>query len=71
MMKELLHMSAEEMAEVFTEWNKGVLDSYLIEITSKILRVRDKETGEPLLEKSSTKRAKRVPVNGRARKPLI
>lgn len=51
MMKELLHMSAEEMAEVFTEWNKGVLDSYLIEITSKILRVRDKETGEPLLEK--------------------
>ena len=36
---------------MFTEWNKGVLDSYLIEITSKILRVRDKATGEPLLEK--------------------
>lgn len=50
MMKELLHMSDAEMGEVFTEWNKGILDSYLIEITSKILKVTDRETGIPLVE---------------------
>lgn len=50
MMKEILHMSDDEMADVFAEWNKGLLDSYLIEITSKILKVKDKETGTPLVE---------------------
>ena len=37
MMKEGLGLSNEEMHEVFTEWNKGELDSYLIEITRDIL----------------------------------
>ncbi len=39
-MKELLGMSADEMHEVFKEWNKGDLDSYLIEITRDILGVQ-------------------------------
>jgi 6-phosphogluconate dehydrogenase len=34
-------MSNEEMADLFDEWNKGVLESYLIEITSKVLRKKD------------------------------
>jgi 6-phosphogluconate dehydrogenase len=38
------------MAEVFDEWNRGELESYLIEITAKILRVRDTETGRPLVD---------------------
>jgi 6-phosphogluconate dehydrogenase len=38
-------MSNEEMADLFDEWNKGELDSYLIEITTKILRKKDVETG--------------------------
>lgn len=50
MMKELLGMSADEMHEVFAEWNKGDLDSYLIEITRDILGYRD-ENGEALVEK--------------------
>ncbi len=50
MMKELLGMTADEMHEVFAEWNKGELDSYLIEITADIMAYRD-EDGEPLLEK--------------------
>jgi len=49
-MKELLGMSADEMHEVFKEWNKGELDSYLIEITRDILAFKD-EDGGPLVEK--------------------
>ncbi|WP_438863900.1 decarboxylating NADP(+)-dependent phosphogluconate dehydrogenase [Neptunicella sp.] len=48
-MKELLGLSADEMHEVFKEWNEGELDSYLIEITRDILAY--KEDGEPLVEK--------------------
>jgi len=50
LMKNLLGMSAEEMHEVFRDWNEGELDSYLIEITRDILAFRD-EDGEPMLEK--------------------
>jgi 6-phosphogluconate dehydrogenase len=49
-MKNLLGMSAEEMHEVFKEWNKGELDSYLIEITRDILAFKD-EDGQPLVDK--------------------
>lgn len=49
-MKDLLGMSADEMHEVFKEWNKGELDSYLIEITRDILAYKD-EDGAPLVDK--------------------
>ncbi|GET23771.1 decarboxylating NADP(+)-dependent phosphogluconate dehydrogenase [Prolixibacter sp. NT017] len=49
-MKDLLGMNYDEMHDVFAEWNKGDLDSYLIEITRDILGYRD-ENGEPLVEK--------------------
>lgn len=49
-MKDGLGMSYEEMHDVFDEWNKGELDSYLIEISRDILAYKD-EDGEPLLEK--------------------
>src|SRR5438874_748387 len=42
MMKDLLGMSADDMHQVFAEWNKGDLDSYLIEITRDILAFKDK-----------------------------
>lgn len=48
-MKELLGMSTDEMHDVFAEWNKGDLDSYLTEITRDILGY--KEDGEALVEK--------------------
>ncbi len=50
LMKNLLGMSTDEMHEVLNEWNKGELDSYLIEITRDILGFKD-EDGEPMLEK--------------------
>ena len=50
LMKEGLGMTADEMHQVFAEWNEGDLDSYLIEITRDILGYKD-EDGEPLVEK--------------------
>ncbi|MCF8262836.1 MAG: decarboxylating NADP(+)-dependent phosphogluconate dehydrogenase [Melioribacteraceae bacterium] len=50
MMKNLLHLSYDEMHEVFKDWNTGDLDSYLIEITRDILAFKD-EDGSPLVEK--------------------
>ncbi len=50
LMRTLLGMSADEMADVFDEWNKGDLESFLIEITAQILRVKDPETGKPLVD---------------------
>ena len=49
-MRDLLHMSADEMHDVFKEWNKGELDSYLIEITTDILAYKDAD-GKPLVDK--------------------
>ena len=43
-------MTAPEMAEAFTEWNQGELDSYLIEITSEILAKTDDQTGQPMVD---------------------
>jgi len=43
-------MDAPQLAETFTEWNKGELDSYLIEITSQIFRKIDPDTGKPLVD---------------------
>jgi 6-phosphogluconate dehydrogenase len=50
LMKILLGLNADDLQKVFAEWNKGVLDSYLIDITSQIFGFRDKD-GKPLLDK--------------------
>jgi len=50
LMREGLGLSADECHQVFSEWNKGVLDSYLIEITADILSFKDKD-GDPLVDK--------------------
>ena len=39
-----------EIAEIFAEWNRGELESYLIEITAEVLRQVDAETGKPLVD---------------------
>ncbi len=45
-----LQPSAQELADIFGEWNRGPLESFLIEITSQIFRVVDRETGNPLID---------------------
>lgn len=49
-MREGLGLGVDELADIFDEWNRGDLESYLIEITAKILRVKDEETGKPLID---------------------
>ncbi len=49
-LSQALHPTARELADIFGEWNRGPLESFLIEITSHIFRVVDKETGNPLVE---------------------
>ena len=43
-------LGAPEQAEIFQEWNRGDLDSYLIQITSEVLAKRDAATGRPLVD---------------------
>ena len=50
LMKDILGMTADEMHKVFDEWNRGELNSYLIEITANILAYKD-EDGLPLVDK--------------------
>ncbi|TQS00496.1 NADP-dependent phosphogluconate dehydrogenase [Paenibacillus ottowii] len=50
LLKSVLNVSAEELHEIFTEWNKGELDSYLIEITADIFSQYDAETGKPMVD---------------------
>ncbi len=49
-MKELIRMTPDEMHEVFKDWNKGELNSYLIEITADIMAFKDKD-GKPLIDR--------------------
>lgn len=49
-MRDGFGVSVEQLADIFDEWNEGDLESYLIEITAKILRVKDEETGKPLVD---------------------
>lgn len=49
-LKHIVGLSSDELHEVFSEWNKGELDSYLIEITADIFTKKDEETGKPLVD---------------------
>ncbi|GFN32038.1 NADP-dependent phosphogluconate dehydrogenase [Paenibacillus xylaniclasticus] len=50
LLQSVLGLDAKELHEIFTEWNKGELDSYLIEITADIFSKYDPETGKPMVD---------------------
>lgn len=50
LLKDVLNVSTTELNEIFSEWNKGELDSYLIEITTDIFSKTDPETGKPMVD---------------------
>ena len=50
LLKDVVGLTHDQMADVFEEWNRGELDSFLIEITRDILRYKDTD-GSPLVEK--------------------
>ena len=49
-LKHVLGLEAAELADIFAEWNRGELDSYLIDITAQIFRKSDPDTGKPLVD---------------------
>lgn len=49
-MRNYLDLDVEELADIYQKWNEGELDSFLIEITSEILRKYDKKTGKPMID---------------------
>ena len=49
-LKAAVNPTADEFAEIFGEWNKGQLNSFLIEITANIFKKKDPETGRPLVD---------------------
>src|ERR1700757_2917635 len=49
-LRDVLGLNADELHEVFDTWNKGDLDSFLIEITANIFRRKDPETGKALVD---------------------
>ena len=50
LMRNLLGMPAPEIGEVFAEWNRGMLNSFLIEITAEVLKQADPATGKPFVD---------------------
>ncbi|OBB86111.1 NADP-dependent phosphogluconate dehydrogenase [Mycolicibacterium peregrinum] len=50
LLRDGLGLEAAQIADVFTEWNKGDLDSYLVEITAEVLSQVDAKTGKPLVD---------------------
>ncbi len=50
LMKDLLNLSVDEMADIFANWNKRELNSYLIEIAGNVFRHKDQD-GSPLVDK--------------------
>lgn len=47
---DLLKLSPEALSNIFVTWNKGVLDSFLVEITGEILKQNDPITGKPFVD---------------------
>ncbi|WP_414839876.1 NADP-dependent phosphogluconate dehydrogenase [Carnobacterium sp. TMP28] len=50
LLRKVAGLSVDEVAEVFAEWNKGELDSFLIELTADALTKKDPETGKPMVD---------------------
>ncbi|MBA2873354.1 NADP-dependent phosphogluconate dehydrogenase [Thermaerobacillus caldiproteolyticus] len=50
LLKHVLGLGAQELHEIFADWNQGELNSYLIEITADIFTKIDEETGKPLVD---------------------
>ena len=50
LMQGLLGLKPAEMGEIFSQWNKGALDSFLVEITADILKQKDPVTKKPFVD---------------------
>lgn len=71
LLKDTLDLSAEELHEIFSDWNKGELDSYLIEITADIFAQKDPETGKPMVDVILDSAGQKARASGQAKAPWI
>ncbi len=71
LLRRALSLPAAETADLFGEWNRGPMESYLIEITSKVLSARDPETGHPLVEMILDQAGQKGTANGPRRSSSI
>lgn len=69
-MRQILAMSAAEVGVVFSRWNRGKLQSYLIEITAEIMQVVDPKTGQPLVDVIMDQASQKGTGNWTAREAL-
>jgi 6-phosphogluconate dehydrogenase len=51
LLRRYLGLSADQVADIFDEWNRGPLESFLVELTARVSRTKDAETGEPLVDR--------------------
>lgn len=49
-LRESLGLSAPQLSDIFAKWNQGQLDSFLIQITSEVLKQKDPQTGKPFVD---------------------
>ena len=71
LLKDVLGLDAKDLHGIFTEWNQGELDSYLIEITADIFSKYDDETGKPMVDVILDTAGQKEQVNGQAKAPWI
>jgi 6-phosphogluconate dehydrogenase len=50
LLKDVLNLNTSELHDIFSEWNRGELNSYLIEITADIFAKTDPDTGKPMVD---------------------
>lgn len=50
LLKDVLGLDTDELHQIFSEWNRGELSSYLIEITADIFAKADPDTGKPMVD---------------------
>ena len=70
-MRRALGMTPAEIGDVFEEWNKTELESYLIEITADVLHQVDKKTGKPLVDVIVDHAGMKAPARGPCSRRLI
>lgn len=59
LMKRALDLNSNELADIYLDWNRGELQSFLVEITSEIFRRTDDKTGRPLIDEILDKAAQK------------
>lgn len=67
LLKDVLGLDTDELHQIFSEWNRGELSSYLIEITADIFAKADPDTGKPMVDVILDSAGQKGRANGRVK----